>query len=155
MVQIQVLQKPQVVDVEDVQDVPQVMEPASYTTLQIRERVDKRKMSSLRSLVMVGTALMVLALVSRTVWMRQFWSKDGLEGRIQLVEIVPEGFGHEVDLSVTCTYDNGAAPWTKDCSCSGIFHCSCVMEITECMKAGGCAEICFRKQEVEVLEIVY
>ena len=96
MVQIQVLQKPQVVDVEDVQDVPQVMETASYTTLQIRERVDKRKMSSLRSLVMVGTALMVLALVSRTVWMRQFWSKDGLEGRIQLVEIVPEGFGHEV-----------------------------------------------------------
>ena len=59
------------------------------------------------------------------------------------------------DLSVTCTYDNGAAPWTKDCSCSGIFHCNCVMEITECMKAGGCAEICFRKQEVEVLEFVY
>ena len=96
MVQIQVLQKPQVVDVEDVQDVPQVMEPASYTTLQIRERVDKRKMSSLRSLVMVGTALMVLALVSRTVWMRQFWGKDGLEKSIQLVELVPEGFGHEV-----------------------------------------------------------
>ena len=45
---------------------------------------------------MVGTALMVLALVSRTVWMRQFLSKDGLEGSIQRVELVPEGFGHEV-----------------------------------------------------------
>ena len=78
------------------QDVPQVMEPPSYTILQIRERVDKRKVSSLRSLMMVGTALMVLALVSRTVWMRQFWSKDGLEGSIQLLEMVPKGFGHEV-----------------------------------------------------------
>ena len=96
MVQIQVLQKPQLVDLEDVQDVPQVSEPSSYTTLQIREWVDNRKASSLRSLVMVGTALMVLVLVSRAVWMRQFWNKDGLEGSIQLVELVPEGFGHEV-----------------------------------------------------------
>ena len=45
---------------------------------------------------MVGTALMVLALVSRTVWMRQFLSHNGLEGSIQLVEMVPEGFGNEV-----------------------------------------------------------
>ena len=79
MVQIQILQKSQVVDLEDVQDVPQVLDPASYTTLHIREWVDNRKASSLRSLVMVGTALMVLVLVSWAVWMRQFWNKDGLE----------------------------------------------------------------------------
>ena len=100
MVQIQVLQKPQVVDLEDVQDLPQVSEPAWYTTLQIRERVDKRKISSLRSLVMVGTGLVVLALVSRTVWMRQFWSKEELEGSIQLVEMLPEEFGHGVGRSI-------------------------------------------------------
>ena len=57
--------------------------------------MDKRKPSSLKSLVMVGTALMELVLVSRAVWMGQLWSKDGLEGSIQLVEMVPEGFGHK------------------------------------------------------------
>ena len=53
-------------------------------------------MSSLRSLLMVETALLVLVLVSRTVWMRQFWSKDELEGSIQQVEMLPEEFGHGV-----------------------------------------------------------
>jgi hypothetical protein len=70
MVQIQVLQRPQLVDLEDVQDTPQVSEPFTYTRLPIRERVDMRKVSSLRSLVMVETSLMVLALVSRMVGMR-------------------------------------------------------------------------------------
>ena len=89
-------------DLEDVQDVPQVSEffCSSYTTLQIRKRVDKKKGSSLRSLLMVETALLVLVLVSRTVWMRQFWSKDELEGSIQQVEMLPEEFGHGVGWSI-------------------------------------------------------
>ena len=49
---------------------------------------------------MVGTGLVVLALVSRTVWMRQFWSKEELEGSIQLVEMLPEEFGHGVGRSI-------------------------------------------------------
>ena len=86
------------VHMQDVQDVPQVSELfcSSHTTLQIRKRVDKKKVSSLRSLVMVGTGLVVLALVSRTVWMRQFWSKEELEGSIQQVEM----FGHGVGWSI-------------------------------------------------------
>ena len=90
------------VHMQDVQDVPQVSEffCSSHTTLQIRKRVDKKKVSSLRSLVMVGTGLVVLALVSRTVWMRQFWSKEELEGSIQLVEMLPEEFGHGVGRSI-------------------------------------------------------
>jgi hypothetical protein len=89
-----------------VQDVPQVTDPATFTTLQVRERVDKRKVSSLRSLVLLGTAFRVLALVSRTVWMRHFLSKDGLEGSIQLVEMVAKGFGHEVGGLETSRHSN-------------------------------------------------
>ena len=90
------------VHMQDVQDVPQVSELfcSSHTTLQIRKRVDKKKVSSLRSLLMVETALLVLVLVSRTVWMRQFWSKDELEGSIQQVEMLPEEFGHGVGWSI-------------------------------------------------------
>ena len=72
MVKIQVLQKPQVVDVEDVQDLPQESEPPSFTSIQIREHVNKKKVSSLRGLMIVGTALLVVMLVSRTVWMKNF-----------------------------------------------------------------------------------
>eukprot|EP00092_Neocalanus_flemingeri_P036023 GFUD01039222.1.p1 GENE.GFUD01039222.1~~GFUD01039222.1.p1 ORF type:complete len:147 (+),score=46.58 GFUD01039222.1:96-536(+) len=146
MVQIQIKQKQEVVDVED------VSQPASYATLKIWERVERRKMSLVKGLMCVGTALLMVMLVSRMVWaLKQ--DQVGLDGSIQMLEIVPSGLGHEIDLTVTCTYATGAAPWTKDCSCSGIFHCGCVLEVTQCMKGGGCANICFGKQE-QSLEIV-
>ena len=96
MVQIQVLQKPLVVDLEDVQDRPQESEPPSLTSIRIREQVNKKKGSSLRGLMIVGTALLVVMLVSRTVWMKNFWMREGLDKNIQIIELAPAGFGHEV-----------------------------------------------------------
>merc|ERR1712179_755512 len=117
-------------------------------SLQIRENVERRSFSSVKSLMLVGTALLVVMIVSRAVWMQNMW--NGVEdGQVEFV-----GYGHEVDLSITCTYDTGAAPWTKTCSCSGIFHCGCVGEITECMKAGGCANICWQKEQGEAAELL-
>eukprot|EP00092_Neocalanus_flemingeri_P074829 GFUD01092598.1.p1 GENE.GFUD01092598.1~~GFUD01092598.1.p1 ORF type:complete len:164 (-),score=50.08 GFUD01092598.1:138-575(-) len=140
MVQIQIKQKQEVVAVED------VSQPASYATLKIWERVDRRKMSLVKGLMCVGTALLTVMLVSRMVWaLKQ--DQVGLDGSIQMLEIVPSGLGHEIDLTVTCTYATGAASWTKDCSCYDIFYCGCVLEVTQCMKGGGCANICFEKQE--------
>eukprot|EP00092_Neocalanus_flemingeri_P059823 GFUD01071633.1.p1 GENE.GFUD01071633.1~~GFUD01071633.1.p1 ORF type:complete len:170 (+),score=60.86 GFUD01071633.1:45-512(+) len=155
MVQIQIKQKQEVVDVDDVdkvEDAQHVSPPASYA---IWERVEGRKMSLVRALMCVGSALLMVMLVSRMVWALKMLQQDqvGLDGSIQMLEMVPSGFGHEIDLTVTCTYATGAAPWTKDCSCSGIFHCGCVLEVTQCMKGGGCANICFGKQE-QSLEIV-
>merc|ERR1739838_632639 len=126
MVQIQIKQKQEdrAVDVDDVdvEDVQPVQEQVSYATLKVWERVDRRKISLVRGLMLVGSALLMVMLVSRMVWTLNMWkqSQIGLDGSIQIVQM-DNDFGHEIDLSVTCTYSTDAAPWTKDCSCSGIF----------------------------------
>merc|ERR1712142_1350577 len=124
-------------DLEDDTSTPRAM-------LQVREKAEKRSFSAVKSLMLLGTALLM---VSRAVWIQNHWKQVEEDGQAQFLEIVPAGYGHEVDLSITCTYETGAATWTKDCTCSGIFHCGCVMEITQCMKGGGCANICWQKEE--------
>merc|ERR1712183_288783 len=155
MVQIHIKQKQEERAIDDVEDVQPVQEHVSYATLKVWERVDRRKMSLVRGLMLVGSALLMVMLVSRMVWTLNLWKQNqiGIDGSIQIVDM-DNAFGHEIDLSVTCTYATGAAPWTKDCSCSGIFHCGCVLQVTECIKGGGCANICFEKQELEIVEIV-
>ena len=90
MVQIQVLQKSRVVDVGDAQDLEDAPACAS---LHIREHVERRSFSSVKSLMLVGTALLVVMMVSRAVWMQNMWNRVE-DGQDQLVEFV--GYGHEV-----------------------------------------------------------
>merc|ERR1711910_6210 len=152
MVRIQIKQKQEGVSIEE----ESATNPTDYTTLRVWERVDRKKFSLVRGFLLVGTAILMVMLVSRIVWTMNLMKqkKNGLVGSIEIVEMDPTGFGHEVDLSVTCTFETGAAPWTKLCTCSGIFHCGCVLEVTQCMRAGGCANICFQKQKQEIFEIV-
>merc|ERR1739838_1086532 len=106
MVQIQIKQKQEdrAVDVDDVdvEDVQPVQEHASYATLKVWERVDRRKMSLVRGLMLVGSALLMVMLVSRMVWTLNLWKQNeiGLDGSIQIVQM-DNDFGHEIDLSVT------------------------------------------------------
>merc|ERR1719427_2461259 len=134
MVQIQIKQKQEGVSIEEEQSTQSATTPTNYTTLRVWERVDRKKFSLVRGFLLVGTAILMVMLVSRIVWtmnlMKQ--NKNGLVG----------------------SFETGAAPWTKLCTCSGIFHCGCVLEVTQCMKAGGCANICFQKQKQEIFEIV-
>ena len=90
MVQIQVLQKPRVVDLDDLQG---LQDAPSCATLQIREQVERRSFSLMKSLMVVGTALLVVMMVSRAVWMQNMWARVE-DGQDQLVEFV--GYGHEV-----------------------------------------------------------
>eukprot|EP00092_Neocalanus_flemingeri_P059822 GFUD01071632.1.p1 GENE.GFUD01071632.1~~GFUD01071632.1.p1 ORF type:complete len:153 (+),score=45.72 GFUD01071632.1:76-534(+) len=152
MVQIQIKQKQEVIDVDDVQ---LVSEPASYATLEVCKRVERKKMSPLGGLMLLGTGVLLVMLGSWMVWGQKVVKHNQvvLDEIIQIVEMVPSELGQHIDLTVTCTFATGAAPWTKDCSCSGIFHCGCVLEVTQCMKGGGCANICFGKQE-QSLEVV-
>merc|ERR1711915_14299 len=144
MVQIQapLPQKPQHPTEEDHESGRNADQEIRDFIFERRQAQTKRQMSMFTSLMLLGTALMILMLLTRMVGSRLMWPSASSEVQ---VEIVSDGFGKEIDLSITCTFESGQASWTKECSCSGIFHCNCVGEITECMKGGGCAKLCWEK----------
>ena len=103
MVQIQIKQKQEAVD--DVEDVQPMQEDASYATLKVWERVDRRKMSLVRGLMLVGSALLMVMLVSRMVWTLNLWKQNqiGIDGSIQIVDM-DNAFGHEIGETKICKY---------------------------------------------------
>merc|ERR1712106_113793 len=136
MVQIQCKEKHQVIDLGEV---PECLSSDKYAELQIWERFDRRKISLVTGLLQLGVALLVALCVIKLVTMMT--TDDTGTGDVYLVTLE-----QEPKLSLRCTFDTGASPWTKKCSCDGM--CGCTVEVKECLRYDGCAHVYAHFQEL-------
>ena len=98
MVQIQVIQKPKLVDLEDAKYALDPASPcASKHDREQSERVERSTYSTVKSLMLVATALLMVMMVSRMLWIQKQVEDVGKQ-----LEVVSTGYGgHEDEVGKT------------------------------------------------------